>query len=772
MTFHTRAATDEIYSIFNQPLKSETRGNRSDSLCESDYEDDDDDYTSAGESTGTGHISTGTSEFGEDETRSLSRAEEESEDEQKTVGDEWTEFSTDKHIPKVLSGHDEDRTKFSCYVDEDSSKTHHNLEPANPQGDMNLPSHRELAMRTGKFVLEIPEDYAPPVGMYRDAAVMAQNRLPFMTPITEKTEYSIASMTTGRNRALEAKTPCRPIADKDFSPATLPVIRDLLTSPLLEDSNPISHRYTPAQISPAKISSSRSIFEKAFIIKDHQCNPVDDIVRNTILKAIDPPLSSYSGYHDHSKTKSQYASEIKRFISLGKKPSRSGDRTEFAIPVLSFHGVQRDYSIRRELGAGAFAPVYLVKSSDTLSSSDDEKDTAIRDVLQSSHRASLAQAGTKRHGLEAMKVMDDCPSAWEFYIIRTAHERLSKHPTLARAVESIVNVHEFHLFRNECFLVEDYRGQGTLLDLVNIIRTEAITNSGNPEAGMDEVLAMFFSVELFRTVEALHACGLLHGDIKPDNCLVRFDDETPSPDPTPSTGSLIDLEEDQSVSDASDVHYSPRGLCNWRNKGLTLIDFGRGIDMKAFQPGVQFIADWEVGEHECNEIREMRPWTHQIDLYGVAGTIHAMLFGKYIETVTHYGGDRLRSPSSRNSFENISNNSSPGNSGQKRYRIREPLKRYWDREIWLDVFDLLLNPCTDRWMQMERPGSTENGGNLNNGNAPNNQPMLPVLQSMKYVRRKMEVWLITNAEKKGLALQIRRLEAHLSKRKERLDKEK
>ena len=40
MTMHTRAATDEIYSIFNQPLKAETEED-ADSFCESDYEDDD-----------------------------------------------------------------------------------------------------------------------------------------------------------------------------------------------------------------------------------------------------------------------------------------------------------------------------------------------------------------------------------------------------------------------------------------------------------------------------------------------------------------------------------------------------------------------------------------------------------------------------------------------------------------------------------------------------------------------------------------------------------
>ena len=160
--------------------------------------------------------------------------------------------------------------------------------------------------------------------------------------------------------------------------------------------------------------------------------------------------------------------------------------------------------------------------------------------------------------------------------------------------------------------------------------------------------------------------------------------------------------------------------------------------MRAFQPSVQFIADWEPSSHECNEIREMRPWTHQIDLYGVAGTVHVMLFGKYIESV----------PVRR------SEGASPDATGMARtYRIRETLKRYWEREIWGDVFDLLLNPGSERWASME-----DNGGGL------------PVLESMRYVREKMETWLLNNAEKKGLSLQIRKLEVLFAEKRRKLER--
>src|SRR5947207_6761714 len=94
MTVHTRAATDEIYSIFNQPLKAPCANIEEESGAEDS--DDDDDCTSCGESTGTGRFE-GMSEAGdvEDEIGDV-----------KSVS-EWSDFTTRKHIPKF----DEDQTQ-------------------------------------------------------------------------------------------------------------------------------------------------------------------------------------------------------------------------------------------------------------------------------------------------------------------------------------------------------------------------------------------------------------------------------------------------------------------------------------------------------------------------------------------------------------------------------------------------------------------------------------------------------------------------------------
>ncbi|KAJ5350887.1 hypothetical protein N7541_008614 [Penicillium brevicompactum] len=713
MTMHTRAATDEIYGIFNQPLKVETEED-GDSFCESDYEDDD--AASTCDSTGTGHHSAASSDFGDEETQTFHKSYDDTDYANTTRAEsidgdegEWTEFNPDRDIPGI---EDAEVTSYSVAEEEAESPT------------VGTPDRKG-------FMPEMPEDYAPPWGTYRDPAVMAQNRLPFMTPIVERTECSIPSMTAARNSVYNAKTPSKP-----RSPAG-----DLLLDSPLGESTP----YRDLTVgSTADVPFSPTAFKalapklrrREAIIRDSQCNPTDKGIRNTILNSLEPPLAAYTGYNEHVED-SNYASMIHKFVKTHTRRSKGADDNAFDTPILEFPGAERSYIIRRELGAGAYAPVYLAESVDSLESynsdSDDDSTPTGRDSLKPPNAYD-----TPRFHFEAVKVENGPSSAWEFYMIRTAYERL-RHTVDSRVTDSIVRAHELHVHQRESFLVEDYRGQGTLLDLVNIVRNESLNSNPTAEGGLEEVLAMFFSVELFRTVEALHANGVLHGDIKADNCLVRLDE--PSNEPPAKALSLLDLGTDESPSDPREsIHYAPSGSHGWQQKGLALIDFGRGIDMQAFSPTVQFLADWEKVTHECNEIREKRPWTYQIDLYGIAGVIHVLLFGKYVES-TPVNDENASAGSPRT------------------YRIRESLKRYWDRDLWAGVFDLLLNPAAERWQSIER----DNG-------ADSSASFLPVVHSMRQVRQGMEEWLLDHAEKKGLALQLRKIEALLADRKKKLEK--
>ena len=711
MTMHTRAATDEIYDLFNQPLKAE-EDDGNDSMFGSDYEDDD----CASTADTTGHISAASSDFGDEETHTFHKSYDDTEFADTTraesiIGDDWTEFSPSKDIPGSEPG----------------DATSHSIVSEDIRGDRSSTGTPERE----RFVPQMPEDYAPPYGTYRDPAIMAQNRLPFMTPITERTESSI-SMTAARNQLYSAKTPSKP------------QMGDLLLSSPVGAATPYHGEQTISSAIDAPLSPTafKSIAPKSrrreVIIKDLQCNPTDKGIRNTILNSLEPSLATYAGYHGHVK-ESNYASMIGKFVKTHTRRSKC-EEDDIDIPILEFPGAERSYIIRRELGAGAYAPVYLAESVDSLESYDSDSDDENLTAHSGDSRSKKASPySSARYPFEAVKVENGPSSAWEFYMIRTAHERVKSSSDYSRSTDSIVRAHELHVHQRESFLVEDYRGQGTLLDLVNILRNEQISSNG--EGGLEESLAMFFSVELLRTVEALHANGILHGDIKADNCLVRLDEASAEDIPTKEL-SLLDLGSDE-PDDRDSTWYSPNGHYGWRSKGLDLIDFGRSIDMHAFSPSVQFIADWETGTHECNEIREMRPWTHQIDLYGIAGVIHVLLFGKYIESMA------------------VRSSTGDASGTTHTYRIRESLKRYWDRELWADVFDLLLNPSADRWVRMERGDS---------GDVTASAPLLPVIRSMRHVRRSMEDWLVANAEKKGLALQLRKIEALLAERKKKLER--
>ncbi|MCJ1425842.1 hypothetical protein MMC29_003742, partial [Sticta canariensis] len=292
---------------------------------------------------------------------------------------------------------------------------------------------------------------------------------------------------------------------------------------------------------------------------------------------------------------------------------------------------------------------------------------------------------------------------------------------------SILKPHAFHLFADEGYLLEQYLEQGTLLNLVNLAKTE-------PQGVLDEAIAMFFTVELLRTVESIHAAGILHGDLKADNCLVRL----------PPTLSSTEW----------DSEYQASGAGGWAQKGLCLIDFGRGIDLHQFIPDVQFVADWKTGKSDCAEMREMRPWTWQVDYWGIAGVAHNLLFGKYIEDVavdihsTVAVASVSASASTKEDAGTTSGNVEMGFGARaKKWKLKEPLKRYWQTELWAGLFDALLNPAT--YM------SGEEGSKMR------------ITRALRACREGMESWLEREGGRKGLKSGLRRLEERIREQKGR-----
>ncbi|CDS02134.1 hypothetical protein [Sporisorium scitamineum] len=220
--------------------------------------------------------------------------------------------------------------------------------------------------------------------------------------------------------------------------------------------------------------------------------------------------------------------------------------------------------------------------------------------------------------------------------------------TVAR---SIVSARKLYCYADTSFLLLDLGEKGTLLDVVNHSISAGVAGSGADSssgggAGLEEVLAMFFITELVRVVIDMHRAGIIHGDLKIDNCLLRLGDVSPA-----SSWSNI---------------YSRDGSSGWSEKGVLLIDFGRAIDLHSYPNRTQtFIADWETDTKDCFEMRANQPFTYETDYFGIATVAHCLLFGRYMDT--------KHDPATG-------------------HKVTSTFKRYWQTQLWSTLFDVCLNP--------------------------------------------------------------------------------
>lgn len=257
----------------------------------------------------------------------------------------------------------------------------------------------------------------------------------------------------------------------------------------------------------------------------------------------------------------------------------------------------------------------------------------------------------------ALKVQTP-PSAWEYYILYMLHSRLEKTHDISGCVErSFPQISACHIFSNVAMTLSLWStyAQGSLLDLVNRASHSANRHVFGPQSsesgGVDELLAVFFTLRLVEAVSSMHECGMVHADIKAgkysfnlDTVMVRYQDS----------------------EDVWDSEYRRNGQDGWKNHGVYLLDYSSSIDMRAFAPGQEFqMAAVECPDAalDCPQWVAGTPFTVQPDWYAVAGVAHMLLFGKWLEIYA-------------------------GNDG--RVMLKGALRSSWGDE-WAIVFDMLLN---------------------------------------------------------------------------------
>ncbi|CAM9777395.1 unnamed protein product [Hapterophycus canaliculatus] len=202
---------------------------------------------------------------------------------------------------------------------------------------------------------------------------------------------------------------------------------------------------------------------------------------------------------------------------------------------------------------------------------------------------------------------------------------------------SVIRPEALFLYRNGCAMIMPQCDSGTLHDLVALYAKRAMT--------MPQLVVMHYAVEMFRFCRAMHSTSILHMDIKPDNWLLTSGAE-------------------------SDVNLAGNG------HSLCLIDFGKAIDVSIFPQsgsGMAFMGQCCASSFSCPAMTEGSPWKHDADLYALGSCIYFMLHGVYLEVSCDQDVDSI--------FRR------PG----RRWRPLKKCKRYWEVDLWDNLFNKLLN---------------------------------------------------------------------------------
>lgn len=143
--------------------------------------------------------------------------------------------------------------------------------------------------------------------------------------------------------------------------------------------------------------------------------------------------------------------------------------------------------------------------------------------------------------LIAMKV-SETSNAWEYYIYKTLHDRYGA------PLKSVANAIAFYEGSPRTYLVLDSMYVCSLAEAMTLTNDKHFTES----------MAMFFTADLLKTIEALHTVGIIHCDVTLDNILFR----------------------NNHIDDLVEERFMANGVGSWGNKGILLVDFNHAVDSK------------------------------------------------------------------------------------------------------------------------------------------------------------------------------------------------
>jgi len=172
-----------------------------------------------------------------------------------------------------------------------------------------------------------------------------------------------------------------------------------------------------------------------------------------------------------------------------------------------------------------------------------------------------------------------------------------------------------------------------LIDVINLY-----------DGKVPELIAIHYTSRMLLHLNSLHLNGkILHCDVKADNWVLT----------------------------SSNSKYKTNTGKDLPGSDLMLVDFGRSVDLVSLKHtnkdnrDVRLCGKFAAKDMQCVAMKEGRSWSTEIDTYGLCASSHVLLFG------VHMNIQKERSSS--------------------RWRLQKTLRRYWQRDLWQNLFDSLLN---------------------------------------------------------------------------------
>lgn len=400
--------------------------------------------------------------------------------------------------------------KIGVFRDEDEDvENETDYLPKEPQENEENDHSPDLSAKTPKLLATYPLQSTPLVlGLYDQpdqpnppATVIRPSLRPFdiMTPITEVSEDRTFA---GISTIYSDKVLSGDDSNGSYFNQNVPENEILLSSfSRGEDSTDSSKKINALNQSSLEVFNSEcSALEKEnecnYEMMDipNPCNPYDSTIINAILDSV--PIPENSGLYSLLDQKIGLSEDLEAAIS-----GSNNSKVDFAFQL----GHKERYKLVKKIAEGGYGHVYLVTSYKAGLLGEQDDDYTVNCTF-SSKKTAIPHLALK---------LESPPAPWEFYILSLLRSRLP-----ARVNDSIAKPIACYLYKDESALLMEYRDQGTLLNCVNLANSggygagSSYGTVPNNQAGVDELLAAFWTVELLRIIETIHAAGVIHGDVK------------------------------------------------------------------------------------------------------------------------------------------------------------------------------------------------------------------------------------------------------------------